>query len=151
MPLDAFVSFHYYFLHGYLRVCSLTRTKTALCALRNQLWGLGQLLVCAEGSLLHRVHNVMRLLKGALQSLLERGVLDWVNGSPCEQYSYILPIRRVDNIVFHLRFLRRSEMLLFFISRWFSLLDTLADFLTIAWLHHRSATGLYYCHCPAQH
>lgn len=93
---------------------SLTRTKTALYVLRNQLQRLGQLLVCAEGSLLHRMHNVVWLLKGALQSLLERGYLDWVNGSPCEQHSYILPIRRVDNVVFHLRFLRHSKMFLFY-------------------------------------
>lgn len=93
---------------------SLSRTNPALYVLRNQLQRLGQLLVCAEGSLLHRMHNVMWLLKGALQSLLERGVLGWVNGSPCEQHSYISPIRRVDNVVFHPRFLRHSKMLLFY-------------------------------------
>lgn len=65
---------------------SLTRTKGALHALRIQLEWLGQLLLHAEGSLLRRMHNGMWLLKGALQSLLEREVLGWVNGSPCEQH-----------------------------------------------------------------
>ena len=95
---------------------SLTGTKPALHVLRNQLQRLGHLLVCAEGSLLHRMRNVMWLLKGALQSLLQSGVLGWVNGSPCEQHSYIFPIRRMYNRVFHLRFLRHSKMLLLY--RW---------------------------------
>lgn len=56
---------------------------------------------------------MMWLLEGALQSLPERGVLGWVNGSPWQQPSCILPIRRVDNVGFHVRILRHSKMLLF--------------------------------------
>lgn len=74
---------------------------------------------------------MMWLLKGAFQPLLERAVLSWVNGNLCEQHSYILPIGRVDNVAFHLRFLSNFKMLLF-ISRRFSLLGTVAASLTNA-------------------
>lgn len=117
---------------------SLTGTKPAFCVLRNQLQRLGWLLVPA---VLHRMHNVLWLLKGAIPSLLERGVLGWVNGGLYQQHSYIFPIRKVDNVVFHLRFLRHSKMS-FFISRWFSLLGIAAASLTNVQLHHTSAVNI---------
>lgn len=91
-------------------VVSLTGTRPVLH------WEIsfkGWLLVNAGISLLPKRHKVMWLLKGALQSLLERAALGWVDGSPCEQHPCTLPVARVDNVFCPPRFLGRPKMLLF--------------------------------------
>lgn len=86
------------------------------------------------------LHNVMWFLKGAVQSLLERGALAGWMGVPASSTRVFCPPEE-QKICFLIRDFLGILKCYFFISRWFSLLGGAAASLTNAWAYHTTAGG----------